>query len=87
MANHKSAEKRIRSSKRQTRVNKRWKTSIKTFEKRLKKAVSDKKKEESEKLLRAFFSLTDKARKKGVIHKNTANRKKAGFSARAGRLS
>ena len=87
MANHKSAEKRIRSSNRQTQVNKRWKTSIRTFEKRLKKAVLDKKKEESEKLLRAFFSLVDKARKKNVIHKNTANRKKAGFSTRISRIS
>ena len=87
MANHKSAEKRIRSSKRQTQVNRHWKTSIKTFEKRLRRAVENKKKEESEKLLRAFFSLVDKARKKGVIHKNTANRKKAGFSIRNSRIS
>lgn len=87
MANHKSAEKRIRSSERQTRANKYWKTSIKTQEKLLRKSIGDKNKKDTEKLLKNFFSLVDRAKKRGVIHKNTAARKKAGFAMRAGRIS
>ena len=87
MANHKSAEKRIRSSAKQTRVNKYWKSSIRTFEKRLRKSIEDKNKKETEALLKSFFSLVDKAKKRGVIHKNTASRKKTGFSIRANRIS
>jgi len=87
LANHKSAEKRIRSSEKQTRVNKYWKTSIKTYEKRLRKSIEEKNKKETETLLKSFFSLVDKAKKKGVIHKNTASRKKSGFAAKAGRIS
>ena len=87
MANHKSAEKRIRSSEKQTRVNKYWKTSIKTYEKRLRKSIEEKNKKVTETLLKSFFSLVDKAKKKGVIHKNTASRKKAGFARKANRIS
>ena len=87
LANHKSAEKRIRSSARRARMNKYWKSSIRTFEKRLKKSIGDKNKKETAVLLKNFFSLVDKAKKRGVIHKNTAGRKKAGFSIRASRIS
>lgn len=87
MANHKSAEKRIRSSEKETRVNRHWKTSIKTHEKRLRKSIESKNKEETTTLLKSFFSLVDKAKKRGVIHKNTANRKKAGFASKVHRIS
>ena len=86
MANHKSAEKRVRSSKRKAQVNKHWKSSIKTFEKKLRESLKGKDGKETKKLLSGFFSLVDRAARRGVIHKNTAGRKKALFSSRADRL-
>ena len=68
-------------------MNKHWKTSIKTQEKFLRKSIADKNKKDTEKLLKSFFSLVDKAQKRGVIHKNTAARKKAGFAMKADRIS
>ena len=87
MANHKSAEKRVRSSKKRNQRNLYWKSSIKTQEKKLKNLIKEKGKEQAEKALNAFFSLLDKAKKNSVIHEKTRNRKKASFSKKIHSLS
>ena len=83
MANHKSAEKRIRSSERKTRFNKRIKTLLKINEKLLLKEVGKKDKAAIEKSLNQMFSLIDKAKKSGVLHKNKADRKKSRLALKA----
>lgn len=87
MANHKSAEKRIRSSERKTRFNKRIKTLLKTNEKLLLKELDKKNKAAIEKSLNQMFSLIDKAKKSGVLHKNKADRKKSRLALKAQSLS
>ena len=77
MADHKSVEKRIRSSERKRRNNKRVKSILKNKEKLLLKELENKDKADTKKSLNHIFSIIDKAKKSGVLHKNTAKRKKS----------
>jgi small subunit ribosomal protein S20 len=69
MANHKSAEKRIRQSEKHRLVNryygKTMRNAIRDF-----KGLSTKK--DAEKGLKELYSLIDKNAKRGIIHKNKA---------------
>jgi len=77
MANHKSAEKRIRTSERKKNVNKSVDSQIKTV---VKKTLNSNEKEELEKLYKEAVALIDKSTTKGKIHRNTAARKKAALT-------
>ena len=79
MANIKSAMKRIDVIDRQTSENKSYKTKIATYVKKYKVAV-DNNDENASKILSETFSLIDSAVSKGILHKATANRKKARLS-------
>ena len=86
MANHKSAEKRIRSSKKRAQANKRILSALRKCEKRLKKDLSDKNTKPIEEGLKKLFKLSDKAKNRGIIKKNGANRKKSRFSLKAAKV-
>ena len=75
MANHKSAAKRARQSVRKAAFNSRTKSTVRTFEKKLRKLITDGKKQEAQQLLVVFSSRIDKAAKKGVVPSGTASRK------------
>ncbi|HEY2102759.1 MAG TPA: 30S ribosomal protein S20 [Chthoniobacterales bacterium] len=77
MANTKSAAKRARQTERRSLQNRRVLTHIRTLRKR---AIGDGAKSVD---VTAFISAIDKAAKRGIIHRNAANRRKA-RSARAG---
>jgi small subunit ribosomal protein S20 len=70
MANTKSAAKRARQSAGRTMRNRRVLTQLRTFQKRM-TATGGKDK------LPALISALDKAAKRGIIHRNAANRRKA----------
>lgn len=73
MANHKSAEKRIRSSEARRQRNRYQHKTTRTFIKRLKATTS---KTEAEELLKKVSSMLDKLAKKNIIHwKKAANQK------------
>jgi small subunit ribosomal protein S20 len=74
MAQHKSAEKRIRISARRQVINQAAESKIKTS---VKKVLASKNKEEAEKLYKEAVSILDKGSTKGLIKKNTASRKKS----------
>lgn len=75
MANHKSAEKRIRSSEKK-RVRNRYQN--KTTRTQVKKLLATTKKDEAQALLKEVTSMIDKLAKKNVIHwKKAANQKSA----------
>ena len=80
LANHKSAKKRIRSSKKRAVDNKRVLQKLRNFEKSFKKDLKDKNVKILEESLKKLFKLADKAKKRGVIKKNTSNRKKSRYS-------
>jgi small subunit ribosomal protein S20 len=77
MPNIKSAEKRVRTSEKSRKRNVKKKTQIKTLRKGVLAAVAEPAAPESAKAYGAFCSALDKAAKQGIIHKNTAIRKKA----------
>lgn len=74
MANHKSAEKRIRVSKRRRKINKSSISKEKTL---LKKVFNNSDKTETEQIYKEAISHLDKLVAKGRIHKNNAARKKS----------
>lgn len=73
MANTKSASKRARQSPRRTLRNRSAVTRLRSLHKR--QAGSGKKED-----VQALVSALDKAVKRGIIHKNVANRRKAQLS-------
>ncbi len=80
MPNIKSAEKRVKIIEKKTNENRAVKSRISTFVKKFKLAVSSKEVENADNLYREVVSLLDKAAAENVIHKNSANRKKAHYS-------
>lgn len=75
MANHKSAEKRARSSDRKNVINTKTMSSVRSLEKKLRKALAGKSKDESAKALIAYTSAIAKAAQKGRVPFRTASRK------------
>lgn len=75
LATHISALKRARQSQRRHVRNARVKSIIKTFSKKVIKAVEEKNLEEAKKALTMAMPIIQKAASKKVIHKKTAARK------------
>lgn len=80
MPNIKSAEKRVKIIEKKTAENKAIKSRISTYIKRFKLAIAKKDLAESEVAFNEVVALMDKAASDNVIHKNSANRKKAHFA-------
>ncbi len=80
MANSKSASKRARQNPRRTLRNRSVVTHLRSLTKR--QATGGKTEER-----RALVSALDKAAKRGVIHKNVANRRKARLAKAAAKAS
>lgn len=77
MANHKSAEKRVRQTERKTLVNRSNRSRLRTEIKKLRAALAHNDKEQSQQLLNPTISIIDKMVNKGILHKNTAARYKS----------
>ncbi len=75
MGRNKSAEKRHRQSLKRRERNRMYKSRIKTAIKKLLKAMEKKEVESIEPLFKQALKEINKARSKGVIHRNTAARK------------
>lgn len=67
----------MRQAKRRNAYNTRTKDKFKSAVKEVRKSISTGSKDEAAKQLAKAMSTLDKAVKKGVIHKNTASRKKS----------
>lgn len=87
MANHKSAEKRIRQTEKRTAVNRSNRSQLRTQMKKLRAALAHNDKEQSSELLNPTISVIDKAVNKGIIHKNTAARYKSRLTKHVGNLA
>jgi small subunit ribosomal protein S20 len=74
MANHKSAQKRIRSNEARRLRNRYQMKTARTFIKKLRAAQT---KEEAQKIYVEVSSMLDKLAKKNVIHRNNAANKKS----------
>ena len=73
----KSAKKALRGSKKKRVFNLRRKNEMNSVVKEYKKLVLAKKADEAKKLIPKLQKAIDKAKKRGVIKKNTASRKKS----------
>ncbi|MDE0151236.1 MAG: 30S ribosomal protein S20 [Bdellovibrionales bacterium] len=79
MANHPSAEKQARSSKRKQIYNNIIKGKIRSLEKGVRAFVIKKEKTQAETTLKNLLSELDKAVSKGCFHKNKTARKKSQY--------
>ena len=77
MANHKSAEKRIRQNAKRNEINRSNRSKLRTQIKKLRAAVAGADKAQGTELLNPTVSVIDKAVNKGIIHRNTAARYKS----------
>jgi small subunit ribosomal protein S20 len=86
MANIASQKKRIARSERERQENLRFRSSVKTYFRRLEAAVEAGDADTVASEHKALISRIDKAVQKGALHRNTGARKKsraAGIAARA----
>lgn len=77
MANHKSAEKRVRQTAKRNAINRSNRGELRTKIKGLRGAIAQGDAKLSNESLGSTVSLIDKAVNKGLIHKNTAARYKS----------
>ena len=85
MANTRSAKKRIKLNQRNSRINRSYRSKVKTFTKQYLNAIEESKDiqtdtltlQKIQSLLKVTISHIDKATKKKVYHKNNAARKKS----------
>ena len=82
MPNKKSAERRVRIAERNRLYNKFWTSRCKTAVKRVLEAVESGDTEQAAKSFNTAQSVIDKAVVKGVMHRNTAARRKQLMSRR-----
>lgn len=82
MANHKSAEKRIRQTERRTEVNRARVGRIRTFVKKVELAIASGDKAAAAEALKVAQPEIMRGATKGVLHRNTVARKLSRLSAR-----
>jgi len=87
MANHKSAEKRIRQTKTRTEVNRSRVSRIRTFIKKVELAIASGNKDEAQQALKLAQPEIMRGVTKGVLKIGTASRKVSRLSSRIKKLS
>ncbi|GAK52035.1 30S ribosomal protein S20 [Candidatus Moduliflexus flocculans] len=86
MANHKSAIKKARQDEVRRLRNRMYKTRFKNAAKKVEAALEEKNKDAAKTALQEAISVMDKIVTKGVVHKNTAARKKSRLSLKVNAL-
>jgi len=87
LANHKSAAKRARQAVRRQARNTKVISAMKTFEKKVVKAVENKSAQDAAAALKEFTSQVMAAVSKGSLKKETASRKVSRLSTRVSKLA
>jgi small subunit ribosomal protein S20 len=82
VAQHKAAKKSVRQDAKARMNNRGWKSKIKTARKKLEKSVESGETKVLDPLFKEYVSVVDRAVAKGVIHRNTASRKKTRMAQR-----
>ena len=84
MAHHKSAKKRVRSTKRRAERNKAALSKVKTLIKKVQNAEDNTKAQE---YLKEAVAFLDKTASKGRLHKNNVARKKSTLTKHVNKLA
>lgn len=87
MANHKSAEKRVRQNVKRNANNRANRSKLRTQIKKLRAALGQSDQAGSTELLNPTVSLIDKMVNKGIIHRNTAARYKSRLTKHVSELA
>ena len=87
MANSKSAMKRIKTDERNRQRNVAVKSRLRTYITRAMKALESQDGDAAKQAVLTALSEIDKAASKGIIHHNSAGRKKAMLQRRVGALN
>ncbi len=87
MPNIKSAKKRVKTIEAKTMQNKMLKTALKTSIKKYEAAIVAGDKEAAAETYKATVKRIDKAVAQGLLHKNTAARKKSQFTRKLNTLN
>jgi small subunit ribosomal protein S20 len=87
MANHFSALKRARQTETRTVRNRGAKSQLRNTLRRLREALASGNQQNAQTSFREAVSVIDTSTRKGVLHKNTANRYKARLNARLNALA
>ncbi len=87
MPNIKSVKKDVLRSRERHLRNQSVKSKIKTFVKKTNTAISGGDADAVKQILSQTVSVVDKAAKRGIIHKNAANRRKARLNKAAAKAS
>ena len=87
MPNIKSAKKRVLVAKVNSERNKAEKSELKTTLKKFDAAVAEGNKEQADSAYKAAVKSVDQAVNKGILHKNTAARKKSNMTIKLNKLA
>lgn len=87
MPNIKSAKKRVLVIEKKTLINQMHKTALKTAIKRFETAAQENNLDEAKTLFGEAVSKLDKGVKQGILHKNTAARKKSQLALMLAKIS
>ena len=87
MANHKSAEKRMRQNERRNAINRQNRGQLRTEVKKLRAAILTGNRDQAQALLPEAISVIDKSTQKGVLHKNAAARYKSRLTTAVSKMS
>ncbi|MCH5186119.1 MAG: 30S ribosomal protein S20 [Oscillospiraceae bacterium] len=86
MPNIKSAKKRVKVTKKKTLINQMHKTALKTAVKKAEAAIAAGDKEASKTAFNAAVKKLDQSVSHGILHKNTAARKKSQLALKLAKL-
>lgn len=86
MAHRRASIKKIRVDKRRNEINLRVKSELKTVLRKLADAFTTKNADKVKAAAQLAYSKIDKAVKKGLLHDNTASRKKSRIQLRLNKL-
>ena len=82
MPNSKQAWKRLRQAKKRNLHNRAVKSEIKTYTKKILAAIEAREVDKAEEFLRTTQAKLDKAVKRGILHRNTVNRRKSKLASK-----
>ncbi|MBT7610617.1 MAG: 30S ribosomal protein S20 [Bacteriovoracaceae bacterium] len=86
MPHHKSAKKRVRQTEKRTERNKSQNSTVKSFTKKLRAAISEKNKSEATKLLPIVQGFLDKLAKKSIIKSKNSARRNSRYASQVAKL-
>lgn len=87
MPNIKSAKKRVELAKAANAKNKAEKSALKSTIKKFDAALAEGNREQADSAYKAAVKTVDQAVKKGILHKNTAARKKSSMAVKMNKMA